>query len=237
MKKVFFSGACIDENGKASGGKAGDQTRKEIRTTSAYQLAKGMRVFRCPNANTAYWIGTNAYNIAANNLYGYDQSQRDTGYNLAKAAGWEPRKVNQACELDCSSMVRTCVACALEKDIPNFNTVTEPNVLLGLGFKEIVITSFEQLQLGDILCTPTKGHTEIVSMVVEDSEYYSKCGAINKSITKALAEVGEKDTSLSHRKKISVANGITNSTLTYVGTASQNTKMLNLLKQGKLKKA
>ena len=41
------------------------------------------------------------------------------------------------------------------------------------------------------------------------------------------------DGSLSHRKKIAKANNITG----YVGSAEQNTKMLSLLKKGKLKKA
>ena len=41
------------------------------------------------------------------------------------------------------------------------------------------------------------------------------------------------DSSMSNRKKIAAANGISN----YTGTAEQNTKLLSLAKQGKLKKA
>ena len=53
------------------------------------------------------------------------------------------------------------------------------------------------------------------------------------TVAKDLAAVGEKDTSKAHRAKIAAANGITN----YAYTAAQNTKMVNLLKKGKLIKA
>ena len=63
--------------------------------------------------------------------------------------------------------------------------------------------------------------------------YYPKFEGASGSIITALAAVGEKDTSKAHRAKIAAANGITN----YAYTAAQNTKMVNLLKKGKLIKA
>lgn len=160
--EVLFAGACQDENGKYWNGKAGDQTGKEVRIAKAYNHSYGWRIFRHPNATIAYWIGTNAKVMADNESYGYDQWQRLTGYEEAKKAGWEPKNVTTLCELDCSSMVRTAVACALEKDIPNFNTENEPMVLLSLGFYEITGTELNKLQKGDIVCTKKKGHTEVV---------------------------------------------------------------------------
>ena len=62
--------------------------------------------------------------------------------------------------------------------------------------------------------------------------YYPKYTGNNPSIVVALSAVGEKDTSKAHRKMIASANGIKS----YSGTATQNTQMLNLLKQGKLRK-
>lgn len=62
------------------------------------------------------------------------------------------------------------------------------------------------------------------------SVYYPKYNGTSGSITVALSAVGEKDYSLAHRKKIATANKISG----YIGTATQNTTMLNLLKQGKL---
>ena len=67
--------------------------------------------------------------------------------------------------------------------------------------------------------------------------YYKKCASNISSITDALKSIGEKDVSLSHRRKIAVANGIVKSGVLYVGTAYQNTLMLSLLKIGKLIKA
>lgn len=52
------------------------------------------------------------------------------------------------------------------------------------------------------------------------------------SIVDGLKSIGV-DSSFSNRKKIAVANGISN----YTGTAAQNSKLCNIAKQGKLKKA
>lgn len=62
-------------------------------------------------------------------------------------------------------------------------------------------------------------------------QYYPKSSYKGTSITTALKELGI-DYSKAFRAKIAKANGIQN----YSYTAKQNTKMLNLLKQGKLKK-
>ncbi|MBP5380094.1 MAG: glucosaminidase domain-containing protein [Ruminococcus sp.] len=59
--------------------------------------------------------------------------------------------------------------------------------------------------------------------------YFKACPSSYTSIVDALNSIGV-DSSYAYRKKIAEANGITN----YSGTAAQNTKLLNLLKQGKL---
>lgn len=63
------------------------------------------------------------------------------------------------------------------------------------------------------------------------TSYYKKYTGSSVSIVDALKAIGV-DSSMNNRKKIAKANGISN----YSGTASQNTQLLNLLKQGKLKK-
>ena len=180
---VYFSGACISELGTINGA-VGDQTGSEIRTTKAYTHSLGWRIFRYPDTKVAYWIGTNAYNIAESSLFGYGQNDRATGYNACKAAGWEPKKVKIKVNLDCSKMAGTCIACALEKDVPDFSTATEPAVLLSLGFKEITGTALSDLKLGDIVVTPSKGHTEIVSKVVKDAT------AVSSSTTSTASTTG-----------------------------------------------
>ena len=63
------------------------------------------------------------------------------------------------------------------------------------------------------------------------TSYYAKYNGTSTSIVDALKSIGV-DSSYNNRSKIAKANGISN----YSGTASQNTQLLNLLKQGKLKK-
>ena len=65
------------------------------------------------------------------------------------------------------------------------------------------------------------------------SKYYDKYTGSSNSLVDGLKAVGEKDTGVAHRLKIAQKNGIK----FYKGSAEQNTKLLNLLKKGKLLKA
>lgn len=60
-------------------------------------------------------------------------------------------------------------------------------------------------------------------------KYYPEYSGKTISIVNALKSLGY-NSNFAYRKKIAKVNGIKN----YIGTATQNTKMLNLLKQGKL---
>ena len=71
-----------------------------------------------------------------------------------------------------------------------------------------------------------------VSASAASVTYYPKYTGSSGSIVDGLRAVGV-DSSYSNRSKIAALNGISN----YSGTASQNTQMLNLLKQGKLIKS
>lgn len=64
------------------------------------------------------------------------------------------------------------------------------------------------------------------------SPAYPPCGRKYITISTGLASIGV-DNTYAHRRKLAAANGITG----YMGTAAQNTRMLNLLKAGLLKKA
>ncbi len=63
------------------------------------------------------------------------------------------------------------------------------------------------------------------------SNYYAKYNGSSSSLVDALKSLGI-NSSFSTRKSIAKANGIS----VYLGTANQNTTLLNLLKQGRLKK-
>lgn len=66
---------------------------------------------------------------------------------------------------------------------------------------------------------------------IKEDEYYEIPDYDGPSLVDALKSIGV-DSSFDNRKVIATNNGITD----YQGTASQNTKLLNLLKAGKLKK-
>ncbi len=97
--------ASIDERGKISGGKAGDQTGKEIRIREWY--SKPWNIYlECIDKGIADKAASFMDQICADNNYGYDQIERWTGYyairkNADQVAGAKG-------EFDCSSLVITC---------------------------------------------------------------------------------------------------------------------------------
>jgi hypothetical protein len=97
----------------------------------------------------------------------------------------------------------------------------------------------QDLPTGTILISKKKSHTAIVvegtiqSAKEPSVAYYGVYKGKGTSIVSALAAVGEKDTTYAHRKKIAAANGITG----YQGSIAQNSKMVKLIKAGKLIKA
>ena len=93
----------------------------------------------------------------------------------------------------------------------------------GVAKKSYALTNSKILGYGHPDYSLVTGSTPSVS-------YYSKCKSTYDSLVDALSSVGVKDTSKAFRSKIAKANGIAS----YSGTASQNEKLLKLLKQGKL---
>ncbi len=73
------------------------------------------------------------------------------------------------------------------------------------------------------------------SGTVDTGTYYGKYTGSSTSIVTALKSMGI-DSSKAFRAKLAVANGIVSSTSQFTGTASQNSALLKLLKNGKLKK-
>lgn len=166
MSTVYIYGASIDENGKAMGGKAGNQTGRELRKQPWYKHKKCWRVFRAKDPEVAAKIAQDAKWAINNMKIGYDQGQRLTLYNAAKPHGFNCKLVDKACETDCSALVRVCCAYAGIM-LPNFRTTTEPAALLNSGaFEEMKGAKYtdspDYLKAGDILCTKTQGHTVIV---------------------------------------------------------------------------
>ena len=80
---ILIGHASIDENGKASGGQAGDSTKKEVCTRQWY--SKPWQYYlECTDESIANIAATYMEQICANDNVGYDQSQRLTLYNQLK---------------------------------------------------------------------------------------------------------------------------------------------------------
>ena len=125
--RVYVGSASIDERGRAHGGKAGDQTGREVKKQLWYLHSKGWRVFRAKDRQVALDIAKAMKRAISNNKIGYDQYQRNTLYNLAAKVGFDPGQVKTACETDCSALVRVCFAYAGITGLPSgFRTGNMP---------------------------------------------------------------------------------------------------------------
>jgi hypothetical protein len=163
---VLVGSARIDENGKVSGGKAGDQTGKEVSTQNWYLHSKGWRVFRLNDSKLAIMLAKVISDLCANNHVGYNQSENTDLWNKLKALNWDWTKLEKDCNTDCAQLVRAALRCVgINTDF--FTTSNEPEGLLKTGkFTELKGTEYTNssiyLKAGDILCTKTKGHTVVV---------------------------------------------------------------------------
>ncbi len=252
---IIIGSSRHDERGKLTGGKKGDQTQKlsggldmsgEVSMQDMYKHTKGWYIIRPVNDEIAESIAYEMILVCNNPNYGYNQNERLDIVQLGT------RSIKPA-NADCGTTVRAVVHAITKVDPGNFDTSNERSVLLGMkknGSKLFVdagaYVSQEKTPLynGDILVTKTKGHTAIVcggnprknmnatAKKVVNTQYYPKYTGSSTSIIDALSAVGEKNTSLSNRKRIAVANGLKGA-----GTAEGNSQMLLLLRRGTLKKA
>ena len=168
MATVRVGSARIDERGKAYGGKAGDQTGRELSTQKWYLHKKGWRVFRAINREQALKIAADMEAACGNSHIGYDQWQRNTLYKAAEPLGFDCGRVRADCETDCSALVRVCCAYAGITGLPSdFRTGNMPANLLKTGaFVELRGAKYTDqsayLGRGDVLVTRTNGHTVVV---------------------------------------------------------------------------
>ena len=108
---VLIGHASIDENGKASGGRAGDQTKKELCTRNWYKKPWSV-LLRPKDATMAEKIAIACEQACENPNIGYDQGQRNTLYTQAKAVNFDLSKITTPCECDCSSLACICAIAA-----------------------------------------------------------------------------------------------------------------------------
>ena len=148
---VKVGSARIDENGKAYGGAAGDQTGKELSTQNWYLHKKGWRVFRATDAQVAKKVAGFVASACANSLIGYDQWNRHTLYNAIKDKGFDLSKLTKKVETDCSALVRTALASAGVMGIPeDFRTGNMPSNLAKTGLNKLLGYMVSSLSSGDV---------------------------------------------------------------------------------------
>lgn len=184
---TLFGSARIDENGKITGGKPGDQTGREVATQSYYMSKKGWIGLRQKDPVVAVKLAEAMLEACNNNCIGYNQNKRGGVIAQLKIFG-NLRRIAVNTDSDCSSLVRACVIQATGKDPGNFTTANEKQKLLAAGFHEVLIRKAADCRTGDILVTKTKGHTVIVvsGELPEESagsdKYRVICTAINVRI-------------------------------------------------------
>lgn len=158
--------ASSDENRKASGGVAGDQTGGEVCIRSWYS-SPWDTVLRCIDSAKAEKMARACEAACANNNIGYDQFQRNTLNEQAKKVNYCLDKIKTPCECDCSSLMTVC-AQAAGIDVPyvygnapytgNMKDLFTKTGCFAAFTTSKYLTSDKYLRRGDILVR-TSGHT------------------------------------------------------------------------------
>lgn len=192
---VKIGHSSIDERGKARGGSAGDQSGKEICTRQWY--AGGWTVVLRPkDTATAEKLAKACEAGCSNPNIGYDQGQRNTLHDKAKAVGYDLAKITAKCECDCSSFATVCAIAAgvtkLEYTGNAPTTSTMRSKFVGSGAFEALTDSKylgadTYLRRGDILVKPGS-HTVIV---LEDGKQAAE--RYGKAITVTLHQLSKGD--------------------------------------------
>lgn len=165
---VKIGHASIDENGKISGGTAGDQTGKEVCIRTWYSKPWSF-VLRCKDTIKAEKMAIACEQGCANNQIGYNQYKRNTLYTQAKIVNYDLSKITTACECDCSSFMTVCALAAGIKITYGTNaptTSTMKTVFSATGEFDILtdskyLSNDTYLKRGDIL-VKAGSHTAMV---------------------------------------------------------------------------
>ncbi len=123
-----FAWASIGENGKATGGKPGDQTGREVVIGYYYHFGQDM-VIRFKSKKYGRKAAKIAKALAKCNSIGYNQTTRTGLYNLAADNSWNYKKTLKALKkkkvnCDCSSFVSAVINLAYGKRLVPSTTTT-----------------------------------------------------------------------------------------------------------------
>ena len=230
---VIIGSARIDERGKLSGGKAGDQKQKsstdyvgEASMQNFYIHRKGWYVLRPKSPAHAIAIAKNMKDACNNWNIGYDQIER-----LGVIKNGIHSTVKTDC--DCSSLVRACVKEATGIDPGNFTTVNEAAALKKTGlFEEMfVYTTGTALFDGDILVTKSRGHTCVVCS--GNPRTTQATASIKKTETKTAKPTVKMESAQSYSKSVAGSYTCTASSLNIRAGAGRTKPQLGSIPRGK----
>lgn len=186
---VRIAHSSIDENGKITGGKAGDQTKKEVCIRNWYN-SSWQYVIRFNDPEMGRKAAEIMEQIALNDNVGYDQGGRNTLLKEAEKVNFDIKKIKTPCESDCSSAVT--VACigagvpkeALYKGNNCSSTRTLRKNLLATGLVTVFSTtkytrSCEYAKKGDIYL---KEGSHVI-MVIDDAPEVTKEETVKTKLT------------------------------------------------------
>lgn len=100
----MISNSGHDERGSYSGGKAGDQTGTEWEIRAWYNRPWNA-VLRHPRQDVRERLAELAIKAAGNNRIGYNQYARQSYFTALQKADFDPSKITEACDADCSAGV------------------------------------------------------------------------------------------------------------------------------------
>ena len=191
---VKIGHARSDENNKAKGGKAGDQTDRELVIQDWYNR-EWSAVFRAKDAKVAEKIAKAMEQACANNNIGYDQGQRITLFENAKKYNFNITKITEKCECDCSSLVSVCVNAAGISVSRDMYTGNQKKVLSSTGKFDIFtdtkyLTKADNLKRGDILLAT--GHTAVVLFSEDNSQTLEVAKQFSKEFANTYTVTAEK---------------------------------------------
>jgi murein L,D-transpeptidase YcbB/YkuD len=176
---VRIGSARIDENGKTSGGKAGDSTGKEVSMQDWYKHNPSWTmVLRLKDIEKSKKLAQGMKDSCNNNHIGYDQNQRTTFYSaMKKEYKLDISKISKLktdCECDCSQLVVTLLHMLGYTKIPLQTTTStlENNIKKYYPDDFSFYTDKDYLQSSSKLCTGDivncKGHHVVVVVSGKD---------------------------------------------------------------------
>lgn len=145
---------------KSKYGKAGDQTGAEV-CVSNYYDGVNLAVYRATDPAIAEKIVSFMEKCAANKHIGYSQGkERYTLYDALVRFDWNPDKIVEYCNCDCSSLV-ACACIAAGLNVPKtMTTGTQEKAMKASGAFDILKGDKIVLRRGDIV--RRSGHTFVV---------------------------------------------------------------------------